>query len=262
MASLAAKCVCGGEATFGGRSCTSRTIRQIGAACSRSLANRNRAIGSLSIPSRARRFASTSPSSRSDRLAGERCSMCCRLGDFTETQQKVVDQTTEFMGIYFGLPVKTLPALPLKVIPASAKRVHPQWGDDQILSTYVLDKVLKPRLPTDGCVLIALTASDLWPGKGWNFVFGQASLSDRVGVWSIYRNGDPGRNHGRTDRPRRRRQVEPAGLALRRAPGSAGRSPRALRRHGEQASSRQRLPALWPNRRPKNCRFSSTDSVG
>ncbi|UCE07471.1 MAG: hypothetical protein JSW07_05400, partial [bacterium] len=26
---------------------------------------------------------------------------------------------------------------------------------------------------------------------GWNFVFGQASLYDRVGVWSIYRNGDP-----------------------------------------------------------------------
>jgi len=38
---------------------------------------------------------------------------------------------------------------------------------------------------------LALTAADLWPGKGWNFVFGQASLRDRVGVWSLYRNGDP-----------------------------------------------------------------------
>jgi predicted Zn-dependent protease len=36
-----------------------------------------------------------------------------------------------------------------------------------------------------------LTASDLWPGKGWDFVFGQANLRKRVGVWSIYRNGDP-----------------------------------------------------------------------
>jgi archaemetzincin len=38
---------------------------------------------------------------------------------------------------------------------------------------------------------IAFTASDLWPGEGWNFVFGQATLRDRVGVWSIQRNGDP-----------------------------------------------------------------------
>src|SRR5690606_34426241 len=39
--------------------------------------------------------------------------------------------------------------------------------------------------------MIAFTASDLWPGEGWNYVFGQASLSDRVGVWSIHRHGDP-----------------------------------------------------------------------
>ena len=30
---------------------------------------------------------------------------------------------------------------------------------------------------------------DLWPGPGWNFVFGQASLKERVGVWSMARNG-------------------------------------------------------------------------
>jgi archaemetzincin len=32
----------------------------------------------------------------------------------------------------------------------------------------------------------------IWPGEGWNFVFGEASLQDRVGVWSIYRNGNAG----------------------------------------------------------------------
>ena len=32
----------------------------------------------------------------------------------------------------------------------------------------------------------------MWPGKGWNFVFGEANLRERTGVWSIYRNGDPG----------------------------------------------------------------------
>ena len=113
------------------------------------------------------------------------------LGDFTPTQRKIISLTAEYVHVYFDLPVKTQEDLPLKLIPASARRKHPSWGMNQILSTYVLDSVLAPRLPKDAMASIAFTASDLWPGEGWNFVFGQASLSDRVGVWSIYRNGDP-----------------------------------------------------------------------
>ena len=107
------------------------------------------------------------------------------LGEFDPAQRKVLDRTAEFLGIYFQLPVKVRDDLSLDVIPAAARREHPTWHVKQILSTYVLDKVLRPRLPADACVYIALTTSDLWPGQGWNFVFGQASLSERVGVWSI-----------------------------------------------------------------------------
>jgi len=117
------------------------------------------------------------------------------LGDFDPVQRKVLDRTAEFLGIYFQLPVKTREGLSLSVIPASARREHPTWHVKQVLSTYVLDQVLRPRLPPDACAYIALTTSDLWPGAGWNFVFGQASLSERVGVWSVARNGDP---HGET----------------------------------------------------------------
>jgi archaemetzincin len=46
-------------------------------------------------------------------------------------------------------------------------------------------------MPDDAIVYIAFTSSDLWPGRGWNFVFGQASIRWGVGVWSIYRKGDP-----------------------------------------------------------------------
>ena len=113
------------------------------------------------------------------------------LGDFNRTQHEILDKTAEFMGIYFDLPVKVRENLPLSTIPKEARRTHPTWGDEQILTTYVLDEVLRRRLPDDACVFLALTASDLWPGAGWNFVFGQASLRERVGVWSIYRNGDP-----------------------------------------------------------------------
>ena len=113
------------------------------------------------------------------------------LGDFTKTQRKIVDLSAEFMGRYFHVAVEVRKDLPLSTIPARARRVHPSWGMKQILSTYVLDDVLKPRLPKDAAAYIAFTATDLWPGEGWNFVFGQASLRERVGVWSIYRNGDP-----------------------------------------------------------------------
>ncbi len=113
------------------------------------------------------------------------------LGDFSKTQRKIVDLSADFMGLYFNLPVKVHKDLPLSVIPRRARRVHPTWGVKQVLSTYVLDEVLAPRLPADAAACIAFTTSDLWPGAGWNFVFGQASLRQRVGVWSIHRNGDP-----------------------------------------------------------------------
>jgi archaemetzincin len=51
--------------------------------------------------------------------------------------------------------------------------------------------LLLPDRPDDALAYLAHTARDLWPGDGCNFVFGGAKLRDRVGVWSIYRNGHP-----------------------------------------------------------------------
>ncbi len=122
------------------------------------------------------------------------------VGDFDKKRRKIVRLTAEFMGIYFDRPVKIKKDLPLSTIPARARRKHPSWGDKQLLTTYILDDVLKPKLPDDAAAFIAFTASDLWPGRGWNFVFGQASLRERVGVWSIYRNGDPSAGEGQAYR--------------------------------------------------------------
>jgi archaemetzincin len=114
------------------------------------------------------------------------------LGDFDESQDKIVRLTAEHLGLYYQLPVKVRKGNSLDAIPRTARRKSPASPTEQILSTYVLEKVLKPRLPKDAVAMIGLTAADLWPGEGWNFVFGQASLSDRVGVWSFNRFGDPG----------------------------------------------------------------------
>lgn len=115
----------------------------------------------------------------------------CLLGDFTPEQEKVIETTREYMAIFFDSPVKIRKRVSLKDIPENARRTHPSWGDKQILTGHVLEKVLEPDRPDDALAYLAFTSSDLWPGEGWNFVFGQANLYKRTGVWSIYRNGDP-----------------------------------------------------------------------
>jgi len=113
------------------------------------------------------------------------------LGDFSEAQQRILALTEDYLAVFFDAPVKVNRQIALVSIPARARRIHPSWGDKQVLTTYILREVLEPERPSDALAYLALTASDLWPGKGWNFLFGQADLRNRVGVWSIYRNGDP-----------------------------------------------------------------------
>jgi len=113
------------------------------------------------------------------------------IGEFTPAQEKIVATTADFLKVYFNLPVTVREALPASVVPESARRIHPNWGMAQWHTIYLLDQVLAPRLPDDAAAMIGFTATDLWPGEDWNFVFGQASMEKRVGVWSVYRNGDP-----------------------------------------------------------------------
>ncbi len=119
------------------------------------------------------------------------------LGNFTEPQRKIVKITAEYLALFFNLPVRINEDLPLTLIPKIARRKSPlEKNSEQILTGYVLNDILKPRLPSDAVAMIAFTASDLWPGQGWNFLFGQASLSDRVGVWSLHHFGNPDEIYG------------------------------------------------------------------
>ena len=116
----------------------------------------------------------------------------CLVGVFSEAQRRALDLTQDYLALFFDALVKVQRQIALASIPARARRTHPTWGDEQVLTRYILHELLGPERPDDALAYLALTASDLWPGRGWNFVFGQANLRKRVGVWSIYRNGDPG----------------------------------------------------------------------
>jgi len=113
------------------------------------------------------------------------------MGRFTIKQYEILDLTAEFIRRYYHVKVKSLESLEESLVPKKARRKNPYSGQKQLLTTYIMKKILKPRIPKDAVAYLCITGSDLWPGKGWNFVFGQASLRERVGVWSIYRNGDP-----------------------------------------------------------------------
>jgi archaemetzincin len=129
------------------------------------------------------------PVRRSDQLT---TLYLCFVGDFSAAQRHVLYLTRQYLALFFDCPVKVHRQVPLAAIPARARRTHPSWGGPQVLTGYVLHELLEPERPADSLAYVALTASDLWAGRGWNFVFGKANLRKRTGVWSIYRNGDPG----------------------------------------------------------------------
>ncbi len=110
------------------------------------------------------------------------------LGSLTAAQQPLLEAVAWLMRAHFGLPVETLPAKPLTDLPADAQREFS--GQRQVRSTWLLDTLLPPLRPAASVALLALTGDDLFPEPSWNYVFGQASLSRRVGVWSLARLGD------------------------------------------------------------------------
>ena len=122
------------------------------------------------------------------------------IGMFSDSQRRIVELSAEFLGLDYCCPVEVLPDIPEDVIPSEARRIHPHTQQLQFQSSWIHSVYLKPRLPDDAAVLLALTATDLWPGLDWNFVFGEASLKYRVGVWSIARmgNSDAGIDEFRT----------------------------------------------------------------
>jgi archaemetzincin len=59
---------------------------------------------------------------------------------------------------------------------------------EQVNCTDLLN-VLQEKVPRDAHVMMAVTMKDLFPGPGWNFVFGVARLKKRCGVFSFARYG-------------------------------------------------------------------------
>jgi archaemetzincin len=89
---------------------------------------------------------------------------------------------------FYTLDVRILPPVPIADVKATS-RTNPHTGKRQLLAPDILTW-MKKRVPDDAYAVMALTMDDLYPDPEWNFVFGMASLQDRVGVQSFARQ-DP-----------------------------------------------------------------------
>lgn len=110
------------------------------------------------------------------------------LGEFPEARSPPVEALKKYAASSFTIKVKILPPFNISG-PNLTTRINPFSRNLQILTSDVL-MLLKRRLPSDAFCLLAITMEDLYPHPSWNFVFGQASLLDRVGVFS-YARYDP-----------------------------------------------------------------------
>jgi len=128
--------------------------------------------------------------SKPNRPSGERTKIYLQpIGDFVAEKSPALSSLREFAAAFFTLDVEVLPPLePAKL--DFTTRINRFTRKPQILAGDVLD-ALKGRLPADAFCVLGITMEDLYPEPSWNFVFGQASLRDRAGVYSFARY-DPG----------------------------------------------------------------------
>ncbi len=105
------------------------------------------------------------------------------LGEFAASCSPSLERLREYATIFFALETDTPPAIQEKHF---TRRVNPLTQNRQILTTDVL-RFLMNTLPPDAFCVLAITMEDLYPEPAWNFVFGQASLRERVAVLSFAR---------------------------------------------------------------------------
>ena len=106
------------------------------------------------------------------------------VGDFAGDGCPDLRKLEDYAIAFFALKVAFLEPERLEGLPIHIR--NRGAGHRQLLTRDVL-QWLTTRLPDDAYCMLALTMEDLYPDEKWNFVFGQASLSERVGVYSFAR---------------------------------------------------------------------------
>ncbi len=107
------------------------------------------------------------------------------IGVFDPDGSPPIFALRRYVELFFGLAGEVLPPLS----PADhefTSRINPVTKKPQLHAGEVLHYLWR-TIPPDAFCIIAVTQEDLYPDPEWNYVFGQASLTERVGVVSFAR---------------------------------------------------------------------------
>lgn len=122
------------------------------------------------------------------------------FGEFDAEWSPHVKDLEACASAFFQMPVKTLPAqeldqsqflsrmwsVPVDRGENSNKATPRELQKRQYLTKDFL-RALPKLLPADGFAILGMTMEDLYPSPSWNYVFGQAALRDRAGIYSFAR---------------------------------------------------------------------------
>jgi archaemetzincin len=117
---------------------------------------------------------------------GQRTTMYLQpLGEFPAGRSPALERLAEFAEAFFMMDVAMLPSVEFTQGEITT-RTNPYTRETQLLTGDIL-AYLRRRVPDDAHCVLGITVYDLYPDPSWNFVFGQASLRDRIGVYSFAR---------------------------------------------------------------------------
>ena len=109
------------------------------------------------------------------------------FGDFPPAHAPSLTHLADFAAAFFGFPVRVTKRVPLRKV-SDGRRVGME-GQDQLLIEDLYTHLRGRKNPRDCFASIGVTMTDLYPGEEWNFVFGQANLTDGIGAYSFARFG-------------------------------------------------------------------------
>jgi archaemetzincin len=104
------------------------------------------------------------------------------LGSFRLDHPELLKQIADYARVFFGAAVRIEPDYPL--LEETYRSRRKQYDAERILD------LLRKSVPKNAFMRVALTDQDLTSGH-LNFVFGVGSLTERVGVYSVFRLRDP-----------------------------------------------------------------------
>lgn len=111
------------------------------------------------------------------------------VGEFHDDARRAAEAAATFAGLWFDIPTRTLDGAELTPLEDWSRERTTMAGAPirQVRTEWFLRRLLPRNLPDDAVCLVGVTMADLYPGPDWNYVFGEADLRRRVGVYSLVR---------------------------------------------------------------------------